>query len=169
VTPLSPAAVLALVPHRPPIRFLSEILELDAERIRASYTWTEEDCEGHFREFKVVPGVKIIEFAAQAGCVAWGIYHLSRTVPADEIRHYIGLFTRVEDGALMRVVRPGCRVEAEATFGESGFFRGNKIVSEVTVRFSGGPDDGDEVFRGRLHGVWVPRASLEGGGGEDLS
>lgn len=165
MTPLSPSAVLELVPHRRPIRFLSEILELNAERIRAAYTWTEEDCGGHFREFKVVPGVKIIEFAAQTGCVAWGIYHLSRQVPADEIRQYIGLFTHIEDGALKRVVRPGDRLVAEAFFGQKGFFRGNKITAEVVVRFAEGPEEGEEVFRGVLSGMWVPRASLEGAQG----
>ncbi len=163
MTPLTPAAVLELVPHRAPIRFLSEILELGAERIRAAYTWTEGDCEGHFPEYKVVPGVKIIEFAAQTGCVAWGIYHLSRELPVEEIRQYIGLFTRIQDATLKRVVRPGDRLVAEASFGEAGFFRGNKITTEVVVSFAeNSPDEGEEVFRGLLSGMWVLRSSLTG-------
>ena len=40
MTALSATAVLELVPQRRPMRFLSEILELDSEHILAAYTWT---------------------------------------------------------------------------------------------------------------------------------
>jgi len=158
VRPLTAREILDLIPHRPPMRFISEIAELDEEHILARYTWTLEDCAGHFPEFPIVPGVKIIECAAQAGCVAWGIYHLSMTRPVEEIRHCVGCFTSVDEASFKRALRPGDRVEMHAAFGEEGFFRGNKICAEATIRMEGG---GDEVFSGRLSGVWMPRAIAE--------
>jgi len=156
--PLTAKEILDLIPHRRPMRFISEIVELDAEHIVARYTWTVEDCAGHFPDYPIVPGVKIIECAAQAGCVAWGLYHLSMIRPVEEIRHCVGCFTSVDEASFKRALRPGDRVEARAEFGGEGFFRGNKICAEAMIRLA---DGGDEVFSGRLSGIWMPRATAE--------
>lgn len=159
---LSAAQILELIPHRPPMRFIDEIVELDAEHIVARYTWTQEDCAGHFPDFPIVPGVKIIECAAQAGCVAWGLYHISLTKPVEEIQHCVGCFTSVDQASFKRALRPGDKVEVEAHFGENGYFRGNKICAEVTVRMA---KSGEEVFEGILSGLWMSRAMAEEFGG----
>ena len=156
MSPLSKDEILRALPYDPPMRFISEILELDAEHIVSSYTWTEEDCAGHFRGRPVVPGVKILECAAQTGCVAWGLYHMSLTRPLSEMAGYVGLFTSIEHGVFRRIVRPGQCVRAVATFGQEGYFRGNKIVSEVVVEGAGGPADGEPIFSGTLAGLWMP-------------
>lgn len=161
MTPLSRTALLAKLPYEPPMRFVTEIREVDADHIVGCYGWTEEDCAGHFRDNLIVPGVKILECAAQTGCVAWGLYHLSRSVAPEEIAEYVGLFTSVERAVFKRTVRPRQLVRVEASFGEDGYFRGNKIVCEVVVRCEGGPCDGEEVFRGVLAGMWVPRAQID--------
>jgi 3-hydroxyacyl-[acyl-carrier-protein] dehydratase len=157
VNPLSPQQILQALPYDPPMRFVSEILEVDERHIVASYTWKDEDCAGHFRNEPVVPGVKILECAAQTGCVAWGLYHLSLSRSLEEIAGYVGLFSSIEHGVFRRVLRPGQTVRAVASFGEEGYFRGNKIVSEVVVESAGGSRDGEEVFQGRLAGLWLPR------------
>ena len=144
------------------MRFLDEIAELDNEHIVGRYTWTVADCAGHFPDFPIVPGVKIIECAAQTGCVAWGLYHLSHVRPVDEIKHCVGCFTSVDGASFKRALRPGDEVEATARFGEEGYFRGNKICAEVSVRLK---QSGDEVFSGLLCGVWMPREIAERYGG----
>jgi len=154
---LTAAEVLALVPQQRPMRFIDEILELDEEHILARYTWKDEDCAGHFPGNPVVPGVKLIEMSAQVGNVAWGIYLFSLEKPVEEIKILLGVFGDIERGVFKKMVKPGDKVLAQATFGEDGYFRSNKIVSHVEIQFEGGPQDGEEIFSGKTSGLWIPK------------
>jgi 3-hydroxyacyl-[acyl-carrier-protein] dehydratase len=67
------ADLLALLPHRPPMRLLDEILELDAGRIvRARRRAAPRDWffQGHFPGEPIVPAIVLIEMVAQAGGLA---------------------------------------------------------------------------------------------------
>jgi 3-hydroxymyristoyl/3-hydroxydecanoyl-(acyl carrier protein) dehydratase len=141
------------------MRFIDEILEMDVDHILAVYTWKPEDCAGHFPGNPVVPGVKLIEMAAQVGNVAWGIYHMALQTSPEEILRMVGFFTEIERGTFKKIVRPGDKVAAMAVFGEDGYFRGNKMVSHIEIQFSGGPKDAEEIFSGQTSGMWVPRDS----------
>ena len=145
------------MPHQEPMRFISDIAEMDEEHIIGSYTWKPDDCEGGCGGGLVVPNFKIIEMAAQVGNVAWCIYHMARTVPAAEIKGLVGVITGIEHGACRRLVNAGDKLECIATLGDEGFFRGNKLMSEVVVRFAGGANEGQEVFSGLISGMWVPK------------
>ena len=158
MTILSPSEVLSLIPQQSPMRFIEKIMELDAEHILGTYTWTLSDCKGYMPGGKVVPPFKLIEMAAQVGTVAWCIYHMALKMAPEEIRQLVGYFTQIEKGEFKEVVHEGDKVACMATFGE-GYFRGNKVVAHVEIQFDGGPKDGREIFSGEISGLWVPKTA----------
>jgi 3-hydroxyacyl-[acyl-carrier-protein] dehydratase len=144
---MTAAAVLAAVPHRPPFRFIEEILELDDEHIVASYRFPEdaEFYRGHFPGNPITPGVLLLETMAQAGVVAHGIYLLGSDPDRPRM---LTLFTdaTVEFSG---VVRPGQRV---ITRGKKLVFRRLFLRSAVEMTL----EDGTVVCSGTLAGMGVP-------------
>jgi len=144
---MTPEAVLAAVPHRPPFRFIEEILELDQEHIVASYRFPEnaEFYRGHFPGNPITPGVLLLETMAQAGVVAHGIYLLGSDPDRPRM---LTLFT---DAAVefSGVVRPGQRV---ITRGKKLVFRRLFLRSAVEMTL----EDGTVVCSGTLAGMGVP-------------
>ena len=105
------AAIEEVLPHRPPMLLIDEVLELEpGERVVARKTVTDEDCAGHFPGNPIMPGVKMVEALAQCGAVAV----LSQ--PENEGR--LVLFAGIDDVRFKRIVKPGdtldlvCEVEA---------------------------------------------------------
>jgi 3-hydroxyacyl-[acyl-carrier-protein] dehydratase len=94
--------LVALLPHRPPFRFVDHVVEMvPGERIEATYTVTgdEDFLAGHFPGRPTFPGVLQLEALAQAGAIA---------LLADE--RYAGrlpLFGGVENVRFRRQVVPG--------------------------------------------------------------
>src|SRR5688572_23193053 len=94
-------ALVGLLPHRPPFRFVDAVDELVAgESIRARYRVTGDEAflAGHFPGNPVFPGVIQLEALAQAGAIA---------VLSDErYREKLPLFGGVEKTRFRRLVRP---------------------------------------------------------------
>jgi len=148
VAELTCAEVLAAVPHRPPFRFIDEILELDADHIVATCRFAPDAAfyGGHFPGNPITPGVLLLEAMAQAGVVAHGIYLLgSDPAPAGPL---LTLFTdaTVE---FTGIVRPGERVVIR---GRKLVFRRRLLRSEVEMQL----EDGTLVCHGTLSGMGVP-------------
>jgi 3-hydroxyacyl-[acyl-carrier-protein] dehydratase len=132
-----PPDLVALLPHRPPFRFVDAVdTHEPGVRIRAHYRVTGEEpfLAGHFPGNPVFPGVLQLEALAQAGAIAV----LSDARYADKLP----LFGGVEDVRFRRIVRPGdeiaLEVELERLSARGGWGRG---VASV---------DGEECCRARL-------------------
>ena len=96
------AALIALLPHRPPFRFVDRVDECDpGVRSVARYRVTGDEpfLSGHFPGNPIFPGVLQLEALAQAGAIA---------VLADaRFADKLPLFGGVEDARFRRIVRPG--------------------------------------------------------------
>jgi len=145
---LTAAEVLAAVPHRPPFRFVDEILEIDEDHIVAAHRFGEDAdfYRGHFPGNPITPGVLLLETMAQAGVVAHGIYLLGRAAAAEAA---LIVFTdaTVEFAG---IVRPGERVLVR---GRKLVFRRGLLRSQVEVH----REAGGLVCSATIAGMRVPR------------
>jgi len=138
------------MPHRPPFRFVDEIVELDDAHIVAAYRFREDAdfYRGHFPGNPITPGVLLLEAMAQAGVVAHGIYLLGAPDGVETRPPMLTLFTdaTVE---FTGIVRPGQRV---LIHGRKLIFRRRMLRSSVEMEIEGGT----VVCRGTLSGLGVP-------------
>ena len=91
-----------IIPHREPFLLIDEICEFtEKESITAvKYVTGEEDFfKGHFPEYKVMPGVLILEALAQAGAFV--------VLKMDEYKGKIAFFAGADDVKWRRQVKPG--------------------------------------------------------------
>ena len=130
--PLQRAEIEKILPHRPPMLLLDEVLELEpGRRVVAQKTVREEDCKGHFPGNPIMPGVLIVEALAQAGAVA--------VLSEEENRGKLALFAGIDDVRFKRVVRPGetlrLECDVETVRGPIGRGRARATVDgELAVR-----------------------------------
>jgi len=120
-------ALVALLPHRPPFRFVDEVDTcVPGVSISARYrvTGNEDFLAGHFPGNPVFPGVLQLEALAQAGAIAL----LSDARYAGKLP----LFGGVEDVRFRRLVQPGdeliLNVEMERLSARGGWGRGVATV-----------------------------------------
>ena len=143
--------VLEKVPQQEPFRFIDEIVEIGDDHVVARYTFPEDAdfYRGHFPGNPITPGVILIETAAQAAVVAFGIALYAREAGRDEVDKLLTIFT---DCAVdfSGTVRPGDRV---TTTGRKKFWRRNKLRASFEMTL----DDGTVVCSGELSGMGVPR------------
>ncbi len=144
--------ILALVPQQPPFRFIDEILELNEDRIVASYTFREDESfyAGHFPGNPITPGVILLETMAQTGVVAFGIYLASLQMTLAEIQQTLTVFTEAEV-EFSGMVKPGDKVTIRAS---KVYFRRLKLKAKAEIV----NQLGEVVCSGAIAGIGVKQS-----------
>ncbi|WP_427450248.1 3-hydroxyacyl-ACP dehydratase FabZ [Litorimonas sp. WD9-15] len=120
VFPIERDGVQTFLPHRDPMLFIDRILVADETSISAE-TLVDTDWDifkGHFPDLPIMPGVLMIEAAAQAGAL---IVCLQGGLKSD---HFIA-FTGVEEAKFRRSVKPGevMHIHAEILRHRRGYYK----------------------------------------------
>ena len=99
---MNAAEIEAVIPHRPPFRFVDEIVDIDPG-IRAvgrlEIIGDEWFLQGHFPGNPIVPGVIMVEACAQVAAVC------ALTHPDHQGK--FGVFAAIDETRFTRIVRPG--------------------------------------------------------------
>jgi 3-hydroxyacyl-[acyl-carrier-protein] dehydratase len=137
MTPLESEDFIALLPHRPPFRFIDAVDACEpGVSITARYrvTGDEDFLAGHFPGFPVLPGVIQLEALAQAGGIA--------LLAHERYTGKLPLFGGVESVRWRRLVRPGdeltLNIEMERLSARGGWARALSTV------------EGDKACQGRI-------------------
>lgn len=103
------------IPHRPPFRFVDEIVEVSDGRIRTRYLADPKApfFAGHYPDHPVMPGVLICESAFQAGALL--VASRMGGVGGDD---RVPVIARIQDARFKRIVRPGETLDVEVTIDE---------------------------------------------------
>jgi 3-hydroxyacyl-[acyl-carrier-protein] dehydratase len=136
--------IVSHLPYSEPFLFVDEILEVDADSIKGTFTYSADldFYKGHFKDFPVTPGVILTETMAQIGLVCFGIYLSAGS--ADRLSGQVMLSSTQID--FLKPVYPGEKVIVQAS---KNYFRFNKLSCNVTMLNSAD----DVVCRGIIAGM----------------
>jgi 3-hydroxyacyl-[acyl-carrier-protein] dehydratase len=123
---MSLSAILAAIPHRPPMLLLDEIVSQSADKVHCRRTFRADEFffQGHYPDYALVPGVILCEAAMQAGAVLLAEAAKAGGVP---------VAGRMNDVKFKKMIRPGDTIDIEATLDErvsDAFFLTGKVSHE---------------------------------------
>jgi len=128
--------IMALIPHRPPMLLIDEILQSTERSIVCQKTFRADEyfVQGHYPDFPLVPGVILLESCCQAGAVLMA--QMLQATAGDKVP----VLTRVDNAKFKQMVRPGDSVTLEAEIVEvislAIYLKGKvKVNGKVSVTF----------------------------------
>jgi 3-hydroxyacyl-[acyl-carrier-protein] dehydratase len=144
--------ILDIIPHSPPFRFIDEIIMIDHEQVEGSYTFNPDQYfyDGHFPDFKITPGVILIETMAQIGLLPLGIYNYLKENTAHSAKDGILPLLINADVKFRKKVLPG---ETIRVIGIKKMFRHGKLSCDVKMLNK----HNEVVCSGILEGVIMQR------------
>lgn len=131
-----------IIPHRDPMLLIDEIVDVDEEGefpfivAQKEITGDESFFKGHFPEYKVMPGVLILEAMAQTGA----FYVLSQ----DEYKGKIAMFIGADNVKWRRQVLPGEKLKLKVELlklrrgigsGNAWAYVAGSLVCEAFIKF----------------------------------
>ena len=132
--------ILTLIPHRPPMLLIDNIVSLQGDDIVCQKTFQADEFffQGHYPNQPIVPGVILCEAAMQAGACL-----LSTKIAADsndESTGKVPVVTRLNNVKFKQMVKPGDTIELAITLTErisSAFFLNSKVTvdGKLATRF----------------------------------
>lgn len=138
-----------LIPHREPFLFVDEIIEVvPGESVvgKKTFTGKEDFFKGHFPGLPILPGVIIVEMAAQISAF------MILTIPS--LKNLFGLFTSIEKFKFIKKISSDTTLIVKSRI---LLFRHNFAKSEAQV-FAG-----DElVAEGVISATFVDKSSFRG-------
>jgi 3-hydroxyacyl-[acyl-carrier-protein] dehydratase len=107
---MSMEQILQLIPHRPPMLLIDEIVEFGEKSIVCRKAFREDEffVQGHYPGFALVPGVILLEACCQTGAVL-----VAKTLQ-ESPDGKVPVLTRVDNAKFKQMVRPGDTVVLEA-------------------------------------------------------
>lgn len=126
ITAAQKTDILNRIPHRKPFRFIDEIIDINENFSKGSYTYQPDEFfyKGHFPDRPITPGVILTETMAQIGLLPLGIFLADKKQLFSEI-----LFTSSEV-RFLQIVYPEHKVIVEST---KIYFRYNILKCEVKM------------------------------------
>ena len=101
--------IMRILPHRFPFLLVDRVLAMEPKKsIKAikNVTCNEQFFQGHFPEWKIMPGVLIVEAMAQAGAVL-----LFSSIPDPETKFVV--LSKVDKAKFKRMVVPGDQLQLD--------------------------------------------------------
>ena len=134
---MSLPAIESLIPHRPPMLLVDELIELTSDSCLCHKTFRADEhfVQGHYPQNPIVPGVMLCEATMQAGAILLSyLAHEAAEDTTTDVRtaaDRVPVATRLNDVKFKRIVRPGDTVALQVKLNErlaDAYFLTGKVM-----------------------------------------